>query len=175
MNAQQITDQTIEIYLQIATTACKSNNHDVAAQMLTAAFDHVHTVCAIPNATTLTNLAELLITCKRGAQAEEVYNLALRTYKISSSGNSKTSDSTRNDWLLARIYDGLSEIYASRFQFEKAKKKCEQAIKIMSLIPGFDLAIVSSRVRRLAMLNFQHGNKDKAAELLRQSNSMRYS
>ena len=156
MQAERITDRSIEIYLQIAHSARSSNDKALTDKMLIAAYEQVKHSENKPLAKTLTNLAELLLLAKKVSPAEEMYNLAFKICKRSN---------IANNWLLARIFDGLAEIYASRSDFEKARKKCEQAIKILSSLPEFDSALLSSRMRKLALLNLQQGQAERAREL----------
>ncbi len=160
MHIKPLPDQSIEIYLQVAKTASAANDSVMTLKMLNAAYEQISYACRKPGAKTLTNLAEmLLIHCKK-TEAEEVYLLALKICKQSAHND---------DWLLARICDGLTEIYASQSHFEKARKKCQQAIKILSAIPEVDPVLLSSRVRKLAWLNLNQGNAGKAIELLNTS------
>lgn len=156
MQAERITDRSIEIYLQIAHSARSSNDKTLTNKMLIAAYEQVKNSDNKPLAKTLTNLAELLLLNKNVSPAEEMYNLAFKICKQSN---------TANNWLLARIFDGLAEVYCSRSDFEKARKKCEQAIKIISSIPDFDPALLRSRLRKLALLTLQQGQAERAREL----------
>ncbi len=162
MQIDRLTDQTIEIYLQIARAATSSSDPVLSIKMLNAAYDQIKNTYQKPEPKTLANLAEMLLLNKSKTRAEEIYSLALRACKQSR---------IKDNWLQARICDGLTEIYARQWQFEKAEKNCRQAIKNLSAIEEIDPALLSSRLRKLALLNLQRGKGDKARELFQQAQS----
>lgn len=162
MNRNLITERTISIYLQIAETARVSHDYALSNSMVQAAYEQVANCSPIIDATTidlkmLTKLAEFLLLEKLTRHAEEIFNLALKNLR-------KSSDES---WLRAKIYDGLSEVYVKHYEFEKARKKCEQAIRILAELPGFDPAVLSSRRRKLALINLQQGHNEKAHQLFK--------
>lgn len=164
MKQNIITSRTISIYLQIAETARFSNDRALSNSMVLAAYEQVAICSQMIDVKTidlkmLTKLAEYLMLEKLTRHAEEIFNLTLKNLK----------DSSDEIWLRARIYDGLSEVYIRHSEFEKARKKCEQAIRILAKLPGFDPVILSSRKRKLALLNLQQGHNEKAHELFKQA------
>lgn len=156
MQAHTIYNQTIAIYLDVARTAMQHDS-SLASKMLTAAFIEVRETRHSNDLGIVVGLGELLVISDMLDQAEAIFNIALKISNSSIGGK---------DWLRARIYDGLAEVYVSQGKFEKAKRKCEQALKVISEIANVDRSIVASRIRRLALLNFKSGDNEKAAALL---------
>ena len=162
MNRDQLIDRTINIYLQIAEAARFSKDFALSTSMLLAAYDQVQNFSQKVDKKTLTKLAELLAMQELTKQAEKIFCCALKDEK----------ENISDSWLLARIYDGLTEVYIRQAEFEKARKKCEQAIRILTKLPGFDPTLLSSRQRKLALINLHQGHNEKAHELCRQAETM---
>jgi len=156
MNRDHITERTISIYLQIAETARFSADTSLVNSMLLAAHDQVNNCGQKVDLNTLIRLAEFLVMAKLTKQAEGIFNSALK--KIQAKEN--------NSWLRARIYDGLAEVHVVDCRFDKAIRKYEQAIKIMSALPHIDPLTIVSRRRKLALLNLRQGDLEKARALL---------
>lgn len=162
MNRDYIRDKTINIYLQIAKTAQISEDFTLSNAMLLAAYNQAKIFSPEIGLKILINLAELLVMGKLTKQAEEIFNLALKT----------NDESDNHIWLRAKIYDGLSEIHIRHSNFEKARKACEQAISILVKLPGFDPVLLSSKKRKLALINLHQGNNDQAHKLFQQAQQL---
>lgn len=163
MNRDHLTERTINIYLQVAETARFSKELSLSHSMLLAAFDQVNSFSRLVDQKILTKLAELLVMEKFDTQAEVIFAIALKN----------SASSSDDSWLRARIYDGLSEVYIRQANFEKARKKCEQALRIVAKLPGVDPALLSSRKRKLALINLFQGHNNKAHELFQEAEHSR--
>ncbi|MBS2001493.1 MAG: hypothetical protein JST44_08300 [Cyanobacteria bacterium SZAS LIN-5] len=146
----RLAERTIDIYLQVAENARLSGDSHLTDSMLLAAHEQITSNsnnCTI-TARTLTRLAELLTMQNHLCIAEETFTLALSCAK----------QNCANSWLLARIQDGLTEVYIQFRDFKKARKQCRQAVRIISKTTGCDSTLLLSRKRKLALLDMLLGN-----------------
>lgn len=149
-------ERTIEIYLQIAESARLSADCALTEKMLLAAHKQiVATDCTI-TARSLTRLAELLTMQNRLFEAEETFNRALKNVP---------GDNT-NIWLLARIHDGLTEVYIRLSDLQKARKKCQKALRLLSKMTGCEATLLLSRKRKLLLLTLLLGHRVNSEEIL---------
>lgn len=159
MNKYLVSERTIDIYLQIAETASRCADFRLSQSMLLAAYEQVHLSSQPVDLKTLTKLAEFLLMAKLTNQAEEMFNIALK----------KIVRSSQDNWLRARIYDGLAEVHFLHCHFDKARKKFELAIKIMTALPQVDPLLIGARRRKLTLLNRHQENMEKQARYKKSS------
>jgi hypothetical protein len=156
MQENPLAERTIKIYLDVAETATSIQNEILAKTMLMAAYEHLSETSQTIGIKVQVRIAELLVVQNMTRQAEAVFIQSLAEMKR------QCADS----WLQARVYDGLSEIYMRQSQLKLARKRCEQAIRIISKVPQLDLDILSSRRRKLALIRLLQGEPMVAFTLL---------
>lgn len=149
-------DEILNIYVQVARTAFESNNESICRKMLGAAHTDAKLTSQKMSANILAELAELLLLTKEIRMAEEIYTLAIGSFKRSE---------PRFRWLAARVFDGLSEIYSLRSEHAKAIRTCQSTVSILEKTPAVDTDLLVSRLKKLARIHVLHGNDQKASEL----------
>jgi|694.fasta_scaffold131707_1 hypothetical protein len=157
MNNKIIAERTIAIYLEVAESAQSTADSSLAASMLTAAYEQINETRQSIDPKTLTKLGELLVLQNTTKKSEEIFNMALQSAK----------HGQKDDWLQARILDGLTEVYMRLFQLENARKRCEQAIRIITKLPNIDPSFITSRKRKLALINLLQGEHHRAQNILK--------
>lgn len=158
LNYEHIRETIVSLYLQVSVAAQQAHDLVLCKRMISAAYDEARFAVESLELKTVVNLAELLLTVNSTRQAEELFNFVMKFKR----------DLIHSDWLQARIYDGLTEIHLRRSDFQKARKKCEQALSIVINSPNSDLNVMISRMRKLALINLHQGNSEHAHALLRQ-------
>jgi tetratricopeptide (TPR) repeat protein len=156
-------EQSVEIYLQVARTAADTGNEALSLRMCLAAHRRV---CASPklfSAKLFANIAELLLLNGQIDQAEQAYELAFK---------SQRKNGQINCWLTARICDGLTTIYISKAESEKALRACRLTVTILRKMPNVKKSLMVARVKRLAWLTAESGETLQAAALCREAASL---
>ncbi len=156
MKATLLTERTLEIYLNIAENATSSRDFDLAKSMLRAACDHLNEIFQPVGIKILVRIAELLAVHNINEQAESIFTRALRESRTQST----------EEWLLARIYDGLSEIHMRQSNLKMARKRCEQALRLIGKQAECGNDLLASRKRKLALINLLQGQPMVAYTLL---------
>lgn len=156
MKAALLTERTLEIYLNIAENATSSRDFDLAKTMLRAACDYLTETVQPVGIKFLVRIAELLAVHNINEQAESMFTRALQ----------ETRTRSTDDWLLARIYDGLSEIHIRQSNLKMARKRCEQALRLIGKQAECSVDLLTSRRRRLALINLLQGQPMIAYTLL---------
>lgn len=159
MNKSRFPDRTITIYLQIAETAILCQDPSLSQSMLLAAYEQANDFSQPVDLKTLTRLAEFLVMAKLTKQAEEIFNVVLK----------KIEKNCDDNWLKARIYDGLAEVHFVNCHFDKARKKFAQVLKILTTLPHVDPLMVVARQRKLQLLNLRQENIEKKTRLANSS------
>lgn len=151
----RLAERTIDIYLQIAETARLSGESNMVDCMLLAAYEEIAKSDFAVAIKAQTRLAELLTIQNHLTKAEEIFTLALKN----------ATKNSADIWLQARIHDGLAEVYIRLSDLHRARRKCQQAIRIISKITGCDPSLLLSRKRKLALINMLLGHDVGAEEV----------
>lgn len=151
----RVAERTIDIYLQIAETARLSGESNLVDCMLLAAYEEIAKSDFAVAIKAQTRLAELLTIQNHLTKAEEIFTLALKN----------ATKNSADIWLQARIHDGLAEVYIRLSDLHRARRKCQQAIRIIGKITGCDPSLLLSRKRKLALINMLLGHDVGAEEV----------
>lgn len=155
-------DDLLDIYLQVAGCAVNSGEYSLAANMLDAAYFAVVNALQEPSSNMLVRLADLHLLIKERNKAEQIYNRAVIICRRSKQ---------QNDWLVATIYDGLTEVYSARSEFLKAKKYCRRGLHLLQRMPGVSPILIAAKMRKLALLNLRIGSLSEAVHIYQRAMS----